>query len=76
MKVKGGFFSRGKFEVGSGEGVRFWEDRWLGDQTLASQYPQLYNIIHRKHDTMANVMRSTPLNIGFRRRLIGDKWEQ
>jgi hypothetical protein len=76
MKVKGAFFSRGKFEIGSGEGVRFWEDKWLGDQTLASQYPQLYNIVHRKHDTVANVMSSTPLNIGFRRRLIGDKWDQ
>jgi hypothetical protein len=31
MKVKRDSFSRGKFEVGSGEGVRFWEDRWLGD---------------------------------------------
>jgi hypothetical protein len=53
--------------------VRFWEDRWLGDQTLASQYPQLYNIVHLKHDTVTNVMSSTPLNIDFRRRLIGDK---
>jgi hypothetical protein len=55
MKVKGFFFSRGKFKVGSGEGVRFGEDRWLGDQTLASQYPQLYNIVNRKHDMVANV---------------------
>jgi hypothetical protein len=76
MKVKGELFSIGKFEVGSGEGVRFWEDRWLGEQTLASQYPQLYNIVHRKHDTVANVMISTPLNIGFRRRLIGNKCDQ
>jgi hypothetical protein len=74
MKIMGAFFTRGKFVVGSGEGVRFWEDKWLGDQTLATQYPQLYNIVHRKHDTVANVMGSIPLNIGFRRRLIGDKW--
>jgi hypothetical protein len=51
--------------------VHFWEDIWLGEQTLASQYPQLYNIV-RKHDTVATVMSSTPLNIGFRRRLIGN----
>jgi hypothetical protein len=76
MKIKGDFFSRGKFVVGSGEGVRFWEDIWLGDETLATQYPQLYNIVHRKHDTVEPVMGSTPLNIGFRRRLIGDKWDQ
>jgi hypothetical protein len=76
MKVKGELFSIGKFEVGSGEGVRFWEDRWLGEQTLASQYPQLYNIVHRKHDTVATVMSSTPLNIGFQRRLIGNKWDK
>jgi hypothetical protein len=36
MKVKREFFSRGSFKIGSGEGVRFWEDIWLGDQTLAS----------------------------------------
>jgi hypothetical protein len=76
MKVKGNFFSRGKFQIGSGEGVRFLEDKWLGDQTLASQYPQLYNFVNRKHDTVAKVMSSTPLNIGFRRRLIADNWDQ
>jgi hypothetical protein len=76
MKVKGEFFSRGKFEVCSREGVCFWEDIWLGDHTLASQYPQLYNIVNRKHDTVTNFMSSTPLNIGFRRRLIDDKWDQ
>jgi hypothetical protein len=73
MKVKGSFFSRGKFKIGSEEGVHFLEDKWLCDQTLASQYPQLYNIVNRKHDTVAKVMSSTPLNIGFRRRLIGNK---
>jgi hypothetical protein len=30
MKFKGKFFSRGKFEVGLGEWIRFWEDMWLG----------------------------------------------
>jgi hypothetical protein len=39
MKVKVEFFSRGSFKISSGEGVRFWEDIWLGEKTLASQYP-------------------------------------
>jgi hypothetical protein len=76
MKVKEDCFSRGSFKIGSGEGVRFWEDIWLGKKTLASQYPQLYNIVHHKHDTAAAVMSSIPLNIGFRRQLVGNKWDQ
>jgi hypothetical protein len=28
--------------------VRFWEDIWLGDVSLAIQYPSLYNIVMQK----------------------------
>jgi hypothetical protein len=76
MKVKDNFFSRGSFKISSREGVRFWEDIWLDEQTLASQYPHLYYIVHRKYDTVATVMSSTPINIGFRRQLTGNKWNQ
>jgi hypothetical protein len=45
-------------------------------QTLASQYPHLYNIVHRKHNTVATVMSLTPINIGFQRQLTGNKWDE
>jgi hypothetical protein len=47
MKVQDEFLSRGSFTMGNGEDTRFWEDTWLGNKSLAQQYPSLYNIVHR-----------------------------
>ena len=44
MRIKQEFFDRGFFKVGNGLSTRFWEDTWLGDSPLQSQYPSLYNI--------------------------------
>jgi hypothetical protein len=41
--------------VGNGADTRFWEDTWLGDSPLASQYPSLYNIVHHKQAFVADV---------------------
>jgi hypothetical protein len=49
MRVKNDFFDRVSFKVGDGTSVRFWEDIWLGDTSLANQYPSLYNIVQRKN---------------------------
>jgi hypothetical protein len=74
MSQKETFFNFGSFNVGNGEGTRFWEDRWLGDETLASQYPGLYTIVNHKNVTVANTFKENGLNISFRRNLAGDKW--
>ena len=75
MKVKNEFLERGSFVVGNGEKTRFWEDIWLGDKPLASQYPSLYNIVHRKQVSVADVLsHAPPPNLSFRRGLSGDKW--
>jgi hypothetical protein len=74
MGVKDEFFSRGSFWVGNGQQVRFWEDTWLGDAPLASQYPSLYNIVRRKNVLVSDVLINTPLNLEFRRALIENKW--
>jgi exonuclease III len=74
MRVKDDFFARGSFIIGNGESVRFWEDIWIGNASLASQYPSLYNIVNRKHVTVAHVLGQTPINISFRRSLTGNKW--
>jgi hypothetical protein len=52
----------------------FWEDIWLGDTSLANQYPSLYDIIQRKNFLIANVLSHSPLNIEFKRVLNGNKW--
>jgi hypothetical protein len=74
MKVKEEFFSRGSFTVGNGEDTRFWEDVWLGNKSLADQYPYLYNIVQRKQVSVASVLNQNPLNISFRRSLTGHRW--
>ena len=77
MKMKDEFFERGSFSIGNGEKVRFWEDTWLGDKPLSSQYPSLYRIAHRKEVTVASVLSpAPPINITFCRTLNGNRWNR
>jgi hypothetical protein len=64
-------FNLGSFVLGNGEQIRFWEDVWLGDQPLMSQYPSLYHIVRQKSDTIVSILRTIPLNVLFRRTLRG-----
>ena len=72
MTVKDDFFARGNFQVGNGLQVRFSE--WLGNNSLADEYPTLYNVVRHKNVRVANGLASVPLNIVFTRRIVGDKW--
>jgi hypothetical protein len=74
MRVKELFFTNGFYKIGDGESVRFWEDIWLVQSSLAHQYLSLYNIVQRKNVLVADVLSQSPLNIGFRRSLTGNKW--
>jgi hypothetical protein len=76
MKVKDDFFMRGTMEVGNGHNTRFWEDVWIGDRPLCDQYPSLYRIVNRSNVSVAQVMGVIPLNIGFRRALVGYRWDR
>ena len=31
-----------KWKMGDGQNIRFWEDSWLGEQSLANRFPRLY----------------------------------
>ena len=72
MRVKKGFFNKVFFNIGNGETTRFWEDTWLGNLPLQQKYPSLYNIAHRKNVSVHDVLNGAPLNMTFRRGLIGD----
>jgi hypothetical protein len=74
MRVKNDFFQRGSFVVRDGMKTRFWEDTWLGDTPLATQYPNLYVIARTKHVLVADVLSHAPLNIRFNRTLTRDRW--
>jgi hypothetical protein len=73
-RVKSEFFFKGFFEVGDGLTLRFWEDIWLGDTSLAHQYPFSYNIVQLKNVLVAQVLALVLLNIGFKRSLTSNKW--
>ncbi|XP_073355470.1 uncharacterized protein [Aegilops tauschii subsp. strangulata] len=73
MRVKSTFFNRTKFIVGDGNDTRFWEDTWLGETPLALQYPSLYRIVNHRDALVAMIMQATPLNIQFRRVLVGNR---
>ena len=44
--------------------------------SLALQYPSLYPIVQRRDAFIATVLQSIPLNIQFRRTLVGNRWEE
>ena len=73
MGVKDQFLNLGRFKLVSGNQIRFWEDKWLGNQKLKNQFPNLFNIVRKKHITVAEVLSSNPLNVSFRRALVGVK---
>ena len=73
MKVKRDFLRFGNFVIKDRSQVRFWEDIWLGNSPLREQYPQLYNIVRKKQDMVAEVLRTPSPNLSWRRDLIGSK---
>ena len=73
MKVKDQFLRFGSFRCGNGTNIRFWEDTWLGSRAFKDQYPTLYNLARKKQSIVAKVMSTTPLNISFRRAIVGQK---
>ena len=72
MRVKEKFFKFGSFGIGDGQQTRFWQDVWLGDTTLANEYPSLFAIALHKDFTVASVFGSMPINLSFRRNLVGN----
>jgi hypothetical protein len=73
MKAKDHFLESSTSNIHNGEQIRFSEDKWLGNFTLKEENSSLYNIARKKHISIAHVFRSAPLNITFRRALVGDK---
>jgi hypothetical protein len=76
MNVKDHFLSLGRFKLVSRNQIRFWEDKWLGNHAFKHVYPNLFNIARKKHATTADVIRSSPLNISFKRALVGTKLQE
>ena len=52
------------------------EDTWVGDKLLKVKYSSLFNIVRDRHASVAKVLSTSPLNISFRRALVGNKLVQ
>lgn len=57
------------YELGNGKSVRFWEDVWLGDTPIKTQYPNLYNICGDKDWTVGQCCSDGEWEIQLRRSL-------
>ncbi|XP_073355154.1 uncharacterized protein [Aegilops tauschii subsp. strangulata] len=55
------------WKVGNGKSVRFWEDRWTGNATLATSCWELYNIANTTNVSISEVWDGVTLKINFRR---------
>jgi hypothetical protein len=71
MNVKDTFMGFESFKIKDGSQTHFWMDTWLGNIPLKDKFLSLFNIVRRKQDLMASVLASVPLNIFFRRNLVG-----
>jgi hypothetical protein len=71
MKVKEYFLNLGLFQLCNGKNVRFWKDKWVKNFSLNELYPILFAITRKKHISVALVFSTVPLNISFRRGLVG-----
>src|SRR5437016_2709890 len=71
MKVKQEFFSLGRFNLGDGLQVRFWEDTWIGTRPFKELYQGVYNIVRKKSAIVKTMLYARPLNVSFRRSLVG-----
>jgi len=63
-------------KVRSGSQTIFWEDVWLGDCALKTQFHNLYNFCSDTNVTMADVLRAGTCNLKFRHTLIQHELEE
>ena len=76
MEAKDLLLQHGKFKVNGGHQTRFWEDVWIDQQPLMRKFPDLYRIVRRRGVSVASVLSSTPLNISFRRGIVGERLKE
>jgi hypothetical protein len=72
MKFKESFLDLGRFQLGNGQDVRFWEDRWLENSNFKELFLTLFAITRKKDISVASIFSTIPLNISFRRGLVGN----
>jgi hypothetical protein len=70
-KVKDEFLSMDRFDLDDGSQVRFWKDSWITPCPFKTLFASLYNIVRKKSASIMTVLSTTPLNVTFKRSLMG-----
>ena len=47
------------YDIGDGSRVKFWQDRWCGETSLAIKYPDLFRFCRNNDASVAELMMST-----------------
>ena len=47
------------YNIGDGSRVKFWQDRWCGETSLAVSYPELFRFCRDKEASVAALMKYT-----------------
>ena len=47
------------YEVGDGTRLKFWQDQWCGESSLAVCYPELFRICRNREASVADLMQFT-----------------
>lgn len=67
------FFRQVHTQVGDGSNTYFLEDKWVGDSSLCSKFPNLYRLSSMKSHSIVDVLNhggsSLSFSLGFRRQL-------
>ena len=50
------FSSHILYDIGDGSRVKFWQDRWCGETSLAVRYPALFRFCRNKDASVAELM--------------------
>lgn len=56
MKVKDDFLRLEKLNMREWTQIKFWEDKWLGNSSPKDRFPNLYNIVQKKKETVNVVL--------------------
>ncbi|GJV63032.1 hypothetical protein Tco_1473860, partial [Tanacetum coccineum] len=63
-----------RLKLGNGNNISFWNDNWIGGNTLKNLYPHIYALENSKQVTVCAKFADIALDASFHRKPRGDIW--